>query len=124
MSLPAGLSADQFKRQMEMLGKGGFDGVTYDPELDADRLITQHQRVFALMMYGKWRTLQEIENHTGFPQASISATLRDFRKPRYGQHTVDRRRKPDTDPHRGLFEYRLILKLDPQKEQPPQLKLF
>ena len=122
MSLPQGLSMTQFKAQMGMLGKGGYDGVDYDPELDGARLITQHQRVFALMMDGKWRTLQGIENYTGFPQASISATLRDFRKERYGGHTVDRRRKPEADPHSGLFEYRLVLRIDQQRES--QLKIW
>ncbi|MFA6974281.1 MAG: hypothetical protein WC238_06165 [Parcubacteria group bacterium] len=107
---------------MEMLGRGGYDGAGYDPVLDESRLNTQHQRVFALMMDGKWRTLQGIENFTRFPQASISATLRDFRKARYGNHTVDRRRKPEVDPHKGLFEYRLVIRLDPP--QLPQLKLF
>ena len=82
-----------------------FDGATYSPELDRERLATQFNIVFKLMEDGCWRTLSEIENITGFPQASISARLRDFRKDRFGGYIVNRRRKVDS----GLFEYKLMV---------------
>lgn len=82
-----------------------FDGVTYEPEFDETRLTGQIGRVYACMKDGKWRTLSEVEAVTGDPQASISARLRDFRKPMCGHHTIHRRRRGD--PKVGLWEYRL-----------------
>lgn len=54
------------------------------------------------MKDGSWHTLPEIAAGTGDPEASISARLRDLRKPRFGSYVVDRRRRSQ-----GLFEYRL-----------------
>lgn len=80
-----------------------FDGADYVPERDDGRLGRQCQRVFNLMKDGLWRSLPEIEQATGDPQPSISAQLRHFRKPRFGAHTVDRRRGDSS-----LYEYRLV----------------
>lgn len=80
-----------------------FDGKTYVPKRDKKRLNEQYQRVFNLMQDGQWRTLQEIEDATGDPQSSIGARMRDFRKPKFGAHTVDRKYCGE-----GLFAYRLI----------------
>ena len=82
-----------------------FDGETYEPEHDQVRLGKQLMAVFALMQDEKWRTLGEIERITGYPQASISARLRDLRKKRFGEYEVPRRRRGE--PSEGLFEYRL-----------------
>lgn len=82
-----------------------FDGDTYEPDFDEERLGKQSRKVYDLMVDGEWRTLGEIESATGAPQASISARLRDFRKPRFGGFTVERRRRGD--PKDGLFEYQL-----------------
>lgn len=86
-----------------------FDGGTYDSDLDRDRLRQQLWRVFHLMKDGKWRTLFEIRNLTGLrdPTQSLSARLRDFRKEKFGSHTVNRRRRGEG--RRGLFEYQLIV---------------
>ena len=84
-----------------------FDGATYVPALDKNRLGRQMKQVFALMSDGQWRTLAEIEAATWEPQASISARLRDLRKPRWGSYTVNRRRRGDGA--RGLFEYSLVI---------------
>jgi hypothetical protein len=78
------------------------DGATYVHELDGQRLHRQHNRVCALMRDGVWRTLAEIAAATGDPEASVSARLRDLRKPRFGSYLVDRQRRGP-----GLFEYRL-----------------
>ena len=84
-----------------------FDGATYEAEFDAERLGAQSRRVFELMKDGKWRTMQEIGNATGDNStASISARLRDFRKPQFGSFTVNRRRRGD--PSDGLFEYQVV----------------
>jgi hypothetical protein len=82
-----------------------FDGDTYEPDKDHVRLRGQNLRVFTLMRDGLWRTLGEISEGTGDPEASVSARLRDFRKKKFGGHTVEsRRRGPASD---GLWEYRL-----------------
>lgn len=78
------------------------DGHTYQHGRDGERLALQHNRVLAVMRDGKWRTLWELHEATGDPEASISARLRDLRKPRFGNHNVERRYV-----RRGLFEYRL-----------------
>jgi hypothetical protein len=80
------------------------DGKTYDHERDGRRLSKQHNRVFAAMKDGAWRTLGALSAATGDPEASVSARLRDLRKERFGGHGVDRRHAGN-----GLFEYRLIL---------------
>lgn len=84
-----------------------FDGGTYDPALDYERLSSQLSRVRMLMVDGQWRSLYEIHEDLGRrdSEAAISARLRDLRKPKFGGHTVERRRRS-----RSLFEYRLILR--------------
>jgi len=83
-----------------------FNGPAYNPEHDQVRLSTQFKTIYALMADGQYRTLQEIEGVTGYPQASISAQLRHARKKRFGGHTVERRRRGN-EKH-GLWEYQLI----------------
>ena len=81
-----------------------FDGADVSPE-DTPRLGNQLDRVFIAMQDGKWRTLAEISAHTGDHEPSVSAQLRNLRKPRFGGHTVNRRRRGDRS--KGLFEYQL-----------------
>ena len=88
-----------------------FDGATIE-SCDAPRLTTQMLKVRSLMADGEWRTLREISNVVGAPEASVSARLRDWRKERNGGLTVDRRRRGDG----GLFEYRM----EPVKTNEPQ----
>ena len=83
-----------------------FDGATYQPELDFERLSGQHRRTWILMNDGRWRTFNEISAITGDPPASISARLRDFRKIKFGGHVVNRRRRGE--PGSGLFEYQVL----------------
>jgi hypothetical protein len=83
-----------------------FDGVAYDPALDHDRLRRQLGRVFELMMDGRWRTLFEVAEVTGDPQTSISAQIRNLRKPRFGGYEVQKRRRCGTS---GSWEYRLVV---------------
>lgn len=87
--------------------KPQFDGETYEPKFDETRLRGQFGRVFKLMKDEKWRTLSEIAAVTGDPEPGISARLRDFRKIKFGGHTVNRRRRGE--PKDGLFEYQLIV---------------
>jgi len=81
-----------------------FDGVTYEDARDGERLTRQQDTIYALMRDGRARTLAEIEAATGYPQSSISARLRDLRKPRFGGHDVVRAYQ-----ERGVWIYRVVL---------------
>lgn len=83
--------------------EGDRDGETFDPFLDSSRLNEQMRRVFAVMCDSQWRSLKEIASMTGDPEASISARLRDFRKPKFGQLILNRRRRTV-----GTFEYQIM----------------
>ena len=61
------------------------------------------KRVYTLMQDSEWRTLSEIARYTGDSEASISARLRDLRKPKFGGLTVNRRRRSQ-----GLHEYQVL----------------
>ena len=80
-----------------------FAGAGYRTEADHERLELQHERIFKLMVDGWWRTLDEIHEVTGDPQASISAQLRHLTKQAYGGHTKNRRERSP-----GLYEYQII----------------
>jgi hypothetical protein len=77
------------------LPDGDRGGETYDPARDRDRLGRQARDVWDAMVGGQTHTLRSLEAVTGHPQASISARLRDFRKPEFGCHTVERLRRGD-----------------------------
>jgi hypothetical protein len=79
-----------------------FDGFTYDPYVDYARLRGQLLRVYRLMQDGEFRTLAKIADECRGSEASVSARLRDFRKPKYGSRIVDRVRIKE-----GLYKYRL-----------------
>ena len=79
------------------------DGETYEREQDHVRLNAQTLGVWQYAKSGRWMTLRELSRETGYPEASVSARLRDLRKPQFGGHTVERRRVDG-----GLFEYRLV----------------
>ena len=79
-----------------------FDGDDYVPPRDDPRLTSQHQRLRALMRDGEWRSLGEISQQTGDPEASMSAQLRHLRKKRFGGHEVERRHEGG-----GLYKYRV-----------------
>ncbi len=91
-----------------------FKGVTYDPELDHDRLSTQMEHVRGVMLTSTgWLTLRELEDTLGYPQASISARLRQLRAE---GHDVQRRRRGN--PKLGIWEYRCA------RREPKQERLF
>lgn len=79
-----------------------FDGPDVTAK-DTARLTGQLLRIFNLMHDRRWRTYEEIAAVTKDPITSISAQLRHLRKPRFGKHTVERRRRDG-----GLWEYRLL----------------
>jgi hypothetical protein len=81
-----------------------FDGATYDPALDRDRLTKQLGRVYEALSDGEWWTLYELAAFSDGSEAAISARIRDLRKPRHGGYTIHRRRH---GLHVGLWEYRM-----------------
>jgi hypothetical protein len=80
-----------------------FDGETFDQERDGSRLNKQLQAVKQLMSDGIWRSLAQIAESVGYPEASVSARLRDLRKPKFGGYTVERKYI-----NKGLHHYRVI----------------
>lgn len=83
-------------------------GKTFDKKVDAERLGSQQRRVEELMSDSEWRTLHDIAvalrklYGSHFPEASISARLRDLRRAGY---TVERERKGANS---GLWRYRAV----------------
>ena len=86
-----------------------FDGDSYDENYDGPRLESQLLLVFEHMRDSKWATLKEIIAVIKCgTTASISARLRDFRKPKFGGHSVERRRL-EGEEHKGIWEYQLTI---------------
>lgn len=83
---------------------GDRDGETFDRARDLSRLNAQARDVYEYMAHGQWRTLADIAQNTGHPEASVSARLRDLRKPTLGGFTVERRYIA-----KGLYQYRVIV---------------
>lgn len=71
-------------------------------EFDYERLNAQMKKVYDVVKNGDWITLRNLSDAVAAPEASVSARLRDFRKPNYGALTVERRRAD-----KGIYEYRL-----------------
>lgn len=82
---------------------GDRDGETFEPHRDRARLNRQALVVFSIMRDGQWRTLAQISDLTGEPEASVSARLRDLRKEKFGGRTVERQYV-----HDGLWKYRVL----------------
>lgn len=93
-----------------------FDGSTYEEARDRIRLREQLDRVYTLMLDGKSRTLKRISELTGDPEPSVSARLRDLRKPKFGGHTVIREQVKDENGKNidGLYAYQLVV---PEQEK-------
>ncbi len=101
-------------------------GPAYDEGLDKKRIITQMGVILDFMLSimefrtggkilgGGWRTLAEIRQATGFPEASVSAQLRHLRKRRFGAYIVEKRRQ---EPDGGTWEYRVRISEPPQAKQ-------
>lgn len=79
-----------------------FDGRTYAPDRDYERLTGQLKAVYDVMRDGRWRTIPEIGATVIGSEAAISARLRDLRKDKYGAHEIQREHV-----HDGLWRYRL-----------------
>jgi hypothetical protein len=88
-----------------------MEGTGYEAKYDEQRITSQRDTVKQVLLlaahHDAWMTLGELARKTKYPEASISARIRDMRKPRYGGYTVEKRRVGN--PARGLWEYRLTL---------------
>lgn len=84
-----------------------FDGHTYEKEHDQKRLTGQLLAIVDIMKNGEWFTVQELAYITGFPEASISAQLRNLRKGKFGNHQTPKRHRGKRKS--GLYEFQLIL---------------
>lgn len=84
-----------------------FDGPGLDPTDDDPRLLKQIERVYKVMFKNQdvWLSLSDIAKLTGAPEASVSARLRDLRKPWWGGHEVQERRKKAGG---GVHLYRML----------------
>jgi hypothetical protein len=87
-----------------------FGGDSYVAALDRERLSLQIERVLSFALGVRWKTLSEMKSElekvyfpTKFPEQSISARLRDLRKPPYLCRLEKRRRGTG-----GTFEYQLF----------------
>jgi hypothetical protein len=84
-----------------------FDGVTYEPAKDKERLSNALSRVYDLMSDGNWRTLGEIARYADCSESGASARLRDLRKDKfkamYPNGGMESKRVEG-----GLFFYRLL----------------
>ena len=90
---------------MNAMPRTDFDGATFSPLLDGARLTSQLERVRKVMLDGNWYTLHELVLICGGDTASISARVRDLRKPKFGGLDVVRVRAD-----KGLWLYRVKVK--------------
>jgi hypothetical protein len=88
-----------------------YHGITYESQFDHSRLNAQQQRVHEVMRRGEWRTLRQISDETGDPEASVSARLRSYRSDEYlKQFFIMQSERIPTLERRGFWRYRLLVK--------------
>lgn len=88
-----------------------FGGTTLELA-DIPRLTGQLARVAELMADGQWRTLRQISEQAQCSEASASARLRDFRKERFGSHSVEGRRLLS---RASVWSYRVLLRSEVER---------
>jgi len=71
--------------------KPKFDGLDARTEPDRIRLSGQCLDIYNILLDGKWHTVAEIEQLTGFMGTSISAQIRNLRKDRFGCHDIEKK---------------------------------
>ena len=87
---------------MNTAGLPLFDGATFKPERDESRLRRQLDAVRRAMLSGGWWTLARLSDVAQGSEASVSARLRDLRKPKFGAYNIERRYVAN-----GVWEYHL-----------------
>jgi len=96
------VSGDQHTFDFQAPANRRTFGPAFDPAKDGARVGKQHAVIRDFMLgRDEWLTLAELEEALGYPQASISAQLRHLRKPQFGSHRVDKRRRAGA----GTWEY-------------------
>ncbi len=80
-----------------------FDGATYNPSRDKPRLTRLLDRVRDYMACEQWHTLPEIQSACGGTETSVSARLRDLRKPKFGGFQVKNEHVGG-----GVWRYRVV----------------
>lgn len=83
---------------------GPADGESFVSERDEDRLNRQRDRLFNAMRDERWHTSSALVRAVGDNWASVSARVRDLRKPKFGAHLVERRYLGN-----GMWSYRLTI---------------
>lgn len=63
----------------------------------------QVRQVAEAMGDGRWCTLRGLSGQLGIEPQSVSARIRDLRKPDFGAHVIEKR-----PTRRGQYEYRLV----------------
>lgn len=99
--------SDEVDLERQQAEDTSFDGNTFSPARDEERLRGQLTAVQSLMADGHWRTLTEIAIDCHLSDASlpgISARVRDLRKSKFGAHTIERRYL-----HNGIWAYRMVI---------------
>jgi hypothetical protein len=81
-----------------------FGGSTFDHKRDAADFRCQLDRTRGIMLGGGWHTLEYLASEVGCSEATVSARLRDLRKPRYGAYNIEKRVKVGT---KRVYEYRM-----------------
>ena len=91
-----------------------FDGDDYQHDRDFDRLKGQILDIYQVIRNGHWYTLSGLAKITKHPEASISAQLRNLRKPKFGGYTI-------LSEHigHGLYKYKLDLTAEKITYVPP-----
>lgn len=84
-----------------------FDGRSYEPTRDGDRLNTQLAAVRHILSRGCWETIAGIRRELddlGIPstETSVSSRIRDLRKAKFGAHVIEHKHI-----QRGLWAYRM-----------------
>jgi hypothetical protein len=80
-----------------------FDGETFIPKRDGERLTRLLDRVEAEMKSGKWYTYAALKKICGGSESGVAARIRDLRKEKFGGYTIESRHKGQ-----GVWEYRLV----------------
>ena len=95
-------------KQMDLNLSPDFDGATYDPERDKGRLTKQLLAIRdAMLAATDYHTPAELGAMAGMVEAgtaSITARIRDLRKPKFGGYAVSGRPRKNGG---GLWEYKI-----------------
>ena len=74
------------------MSEATFGGETFDAKIDGPRLKGQLELVRQFMLDGRWHDLEEIARSTGTSMLSVSARVRDLRKPQFGGYMLEVKR--------------------------------